>query len=42
VVKDFLPTIHPALKAFERRFETPPGKQTQVDFAYFRTTHEQQ
>jgi transposase len=24
-------------KAFERRFETPPGKQGQVDFAFFRT-----
>src|SRR5689334_8781548 len=38
-VKDFLRTIRPtALQAFERRFETPPGKQAQVDFAYFRTT----
>ena len=37
-VKDFLRTIRPrALQAFERRFETPPGKQAQVDFAYFRT-----
>ncbi len=24
--------------AFERRFETPPGKQAQVDFAFFKTT----
>lgn len=37
-VKDFLRTIRPkALQAFERRFETPPGKQAQVNFAYFRT-----
>jgi transposase len=37
-VKDFLRTIRPrALQAFERRFETPPGKQAQVDFAFFRT-----
>ncbi len=37
-VKDLLRTIRPkALQAFERRFETPPGKQAQVDFAYFRT-----
>jgi transposase len=37
-VKQFLRTIRPrALQAFERRFETPPGKQAQVDFAFFRT-----
>ena len=37
-VKDFLRTIRPkAVHAFERRFETPPGKQAQVDFAFFRT-----
>jgi transposase len=37
-VKDFLHTIRPrALQAFERRFETPAGKQAQVDFAFFRT-----
>lgn len=37
-VRDFLRAIRPtALQAFERRFETPPGKQAQVDFAYFRT-----
>ncbi len=37
-LKDFLRTVRPkALQAFERRFETPPGKQAQVDFAYFRT-----
>ena len=36
-VKQFLRTIRPrALQAFERRFETPPGKQAQVDFAFFR------
>jgi transposase len=34
----FLRAIRPrALQAFERRSETPPGKQAQVDFAYFRT-----
>jgi transposase len=38
-VKQFLRTIRPAaLQIFERRFETPPGKQAQVDFAYFRTS----
>jgi transposase len=38
VLKDFLRTIRPkADKPFERRFETPPGCQAQVDFAYFRT-----
>jgi transposase len=37
-VKDFLRPIRPrALQVFERRFETPPGKQAQVDFAFFRT-----
>jgi transposase len=37
-VKDFLRIVRPrALQAFERRFETPPGKQAQVDFAFFRT-----
>jgi transposase len=36
-VKDFLRTIRPrAQQVFERRFETPPGKQAQVDFAFFR------
>ena len=36
-VKDLLRTIRPkALQAFERRFETPPGKQAQVDFLYLR------
>jgi transposase len=35
----FLRTIRPAApQPFERRFETPPGKQAQVDFAHFRTT----
>ena len=38
-VKDFLRIVRPkAVQAFERRFETPAGKQAQVDFAYFRTT----
>lgn len=37
-VKAFLQTIRPgALQVFERRFETPPGKQAQVDFSHFRT-----
>jgi transposase len=37
-VKDFLRTIRPrAQQVFERRFETPPGRQAQVDFAHFRT-----
>ena len=32
-VKEFLRTIRPrALQAFERRFETPPGRQLQADF----------
>jgi transposase len=39
VLKDFLRTIRPRSEApFERRFETAPGKQAQVDFAYFKTT----
>src|SRR3954471_342171 len=39
VLKDFLRTIRPKAEApFERRFETPPGKQAQVDFAFFKTT----
>jgi transposase len=38
VLKDFLRTIRPKpLPPFERRFETPPGRQAQVDFAFFRT-----
>ncbi|WP_188262666.1 IS21 family transposase [Azospirillum tabaci] len=37
-LKDFLRTVRPAIAApFERRFETPAGRQAQVDFAYFRT-----
>jgi len=37
-VTDFLRSIRPnARPVFERRFETPPGKQTQVDFAEFKT-----
>ncbi len=38
VLKDFLRTIRPKPDTpFERRFETPPGKQAQVDFAFFKT-----
>lgn len=37
-LKDFLRTVRPpAPQAFERRFETPPGKQAQIDLAHFRT-----
>jgi transposase len=34
-VRAIRPTPSPS---FERRFETPPGKQAQVDFAFFKTT----
>jgi transposase len=38
VLKDFLRTVRPKPQVqFERRFETPPGKQAQVDFAFFKT-----
>jgi transposase len=38
VVKDFLRQLRPRPAAgFEVRFETPPGRQAQVDFAHFRT-----
>jgi transposase len=38
VVTDFLRAARPPRRqAFERRFETPPGRQAQVDFAQFRT-----
>jgi len=37
-VTDYLRDVRPAERmAFERRFETPPGKQAQVDFAEFQT-----
>ena len=37
-VKDFLRTVRPTVSpGFEVRFETPPGRQAQVDFAHFRT-----
>jgi transposase len=37
-VKDFLREVRPRTSAgFELRFETPPGRQAQVDFAHFRT-----
>ncbi len=39
VVTDFLRTVRPPRQpVFERRFETPPGRQAQVDFAQFRVT----
>ena len=38
VLKDFLRTVRSKPEVqFERRFETPPGKQAQVDFAFFKT-----
>jgi len=38
MVKDFLREVRPSVPAgFEVRFETPPGRQAQVDFAHFRT-----
>ena len=37
-VKDFLRSVRPSRSGgFEVRFETPPGRQAQVDFAHFRT-----
>src|SRR5919112_2308230 len=40
-VTDFLRTVRPpAEPPFERRFETPPGRQAQVDFAHFRVRFE--
>jgi transposase len=41
-VTDFLRTVRPPAEptAFERRFETPPGRQGQVDFAYFKVRFE--
>jgi len=37
-VTDYLRDVRPAeLTGFERRFETPPGRQAQVDFAEFQT-----
>src|SRR5450631_4287159 len=37
-VKDFLRDVRPrSPTGFEVRFETPPGRQAQVDFAHFRT-----
>ena len=37
-IKDFLRGIWPSVAAgFEVRFETPPGRQAQVEFAHFRT-----
>jgi transposase len=36
-VTEFVRTLRPVPdKPFERRFETPPGKQAQVDFAFFK------
>jgi transposase len=38
-VTDFLRQVRPAIQPiFERRFETPPGQQAQVDFAHFQVT----
>ncbi len=41
-VTDFLRTTRPAgaPAPFERRFETPPGRQAQADFAFFRVRFE--
>ncbi len=37
-VKDFLREVRPSPSpGFEMRFETPPGRQAQVDFSHFRT-----
>jgi transposase len=38
VLKDFLRSVRPAdpPPGYERRFETPPGRQAQVDFAFFK------
>ena len=37
IVKDFLREVRPSAPAgFEVRFETPPGRQAQADFAHFR------
>ncbi|RUQ75224.1 IS21 family transposase [Azospirillum doebereinerae] len=39
VLKAFVRSVRPTpVPSFERRFETPPGKQGQVDFAFFKTT----
>ena len=41
VVADFVREARPPRrKPFERRFETPPGRQAQVDFAQFRVVFE--
>ena len=38
ILTDFVRDVRPAAPpAFEVRFETPPGRQAQVDFAHFRT-----
>ena len=38
-VTDFLREVRPPQRTqFERRFETPPGRQAQVDFAEFSVT----
>ncbi|MQX38636.1 helix-turn-helix domain-containing protein, partial [Roseospira navarrensis] len=38
-VKAYVRSVRPsASPAFERRFETPAGRQAQVDFAHFRAT----
>jgi transposase len=41
ILTDFLREARPPKRpTFERRFETPPGRQAQVDFAEFRVTFE--
>jgi transposase len=43
ILTDFLRKIRPSQPpGFEVRFETPPGRQAQVDFAHFRTAFDDQ
>jgi transposase len=43
ILTDFLREIRPSRPVgFEVRFETPPGRQAQVDFAHFRATFDDQ
>src|SRR5262249_3523764 len=42
-LKRFLRSVRPSAPVeFERRFETPPGRQAQVDFVQFRVTFTEQ